>query len=154
MNKEIIYDIYWEGPFDWDIKSKKVKPHHVLYQIYGFHHLYGNNVLLYIGTTSHGINRIKDHEYWIEEEYDNVEIRVGSVREFTGWEGWKKPVNYPKPQRKLVEKVEALLIYAHQPVYNMRNKQGANTAKNIRIFNTGKPGSLFPELSAAYFLGI
>ncbi len=56
----------------------------------------------YIGTTSHGINRIEEHESWIEEEYDNVVIRVGSVREFTGWEGWKKPINYPKPQKKLV----------------------------------------------------
>jgi hypothetical protein len=32
---ETIYDIRWEGPFDYGRAVKTMKSHHVLYQIYG-----------------------------------------------------------------------------------------------------------------------
>jgi len=153
MYNETIYDIYWEGPFEWEEKDKHIKKHHVLYQIYGAHHLYGRDVLLYIGMTSKGVKRrLKEHEGWISEEYDKVRVRIGSLGEFTTWKDWREG-DYKEAEKSLVERIEALLIYAHQPVYNKANKEQSEKAKGIRIFNSGFLGQLFPEISYRYFLG-
>jgi len=153
MCNETIYDIYWEGPFEWEQKDKPIEKHHVVYQIYGAHHLYGRDVLLYIAMTSKGVKkRLKEHAGWISEEYDKVRIRIGSLGKFTSWRDWRKG-DYEEAENSLVEKIEALLIYAHQIVYNKANKEQAENAKGIRIFNSGFLGQLFPEISYRYFLG-
>lgn len=153
MSNETIYDIYWEGPFEWDEKDQHIKDRHVLYQIYGAHHLYGRDILLYIGMTSKGVNqRLKEHEKWVYEEYDKVSIRIGSLGQFTSWKDWSEG-DYKEAEKSLVGQIEALLIYAHQPVYNKANKEQAKKAKGIRIFNSGFLGQLFPEISYRYFLG-
>lgn len=153
--KEIIYDIYWEGPFNWEKRNdeKIVKSHHVLYQIYGLHHLYGDKVLLYIGMTSDGIKRLDQHNKWVQDEYDNVEFRIGSLGEFVSWEYWDSESDYPKADDDIVKQVEALLIFAQQTAYNTKNKEDAEIAKGLRIFNSGKSGKLLPEVSYKYFLG-
>lgn len=153
MRKEKIYDVFWEGPYDWTERHEKMKDYHVLYQLYGLHHLYGYRVLLYIGMTSNIEQRLKWHEEWVEEEYDKVDIRFGSAGAFRNWQDWKEPGNYKKADDDLVKKIEALLIYANQPAYNTINKNGAPTSKGIRIFNSGKSGSLLPEVSYKYFSG-
>ncbi len=154
MDGEKIYDVYWEGPFEWDEREEKIKGFHVLYQIYGLHHTYGREVLLYIGSSGRSLkDRLREHEEWLEDEYDKVSLRFGSIGEFKSWKDWDTNQNYPKANENLVRKVEALLIYAHQPSYNDRNKSIAERAKGIRIFNSGRSGQLFPEVSYRYFLG-
>lgn len=156
MNNEKTYDVYWEGPFEWGTKGKKTKPYHVFYQIYGSHHLYGRDVLLYIGLTSRDMKeRLKEHKEWISDEYDKITVRFGSINEFTSssWEKQEKRRPYPRPKESVIEAVEALLIYANQPAYNSRNKTGAKKARDFRIFNTGRIGHMFPEVSYKYFLG-
>ena len=156
MDKEKIYDVYWEGPFEWEKGKRKYKNNHVLYQIYGSHHLYGRDVLLYIGSTLRTpFKRLKEHEEWIEDEYDRMTIRFGSICEFTGptWKEQVKQKPYPRAKKYVVENVETLLIYANQPAYNSRNKADAKKATGIRIYNTGRIGHLLPEVSYKYFLG-
>lgn len=152
---EQVYDIYWEGPFKWDEKeSKIIKPYHVLYQIYGHHPVYGSNKLLYIGMTERGIQRINEHDAWVCYEFDPMTVRVGSLGKFTNWADWEKPGHYGKADRKIVEKIEALLIYAHQPSYNATNKSSAEEkSRDIRVFNSGTFGQLLPELSYTYYFG-
>jgi hypothetical protein len=153
VDNEKIYDVYWEGPFEWDGRDKKIRDHHVLYQIYGFHHAYGREVLLYVGSSGRSLKeRLKEHEEWLEDEYDKVTLRFGSVGEFTNWKGWDTDEDYKKANGELVERIEALLIYAHQPAYNQASKSQAMRAKGIRIFNSGRLGQLFPEVSYKYFL--
>ena len=154
MDNEKLYDVYWEGPFEWEKREDNLKEHHVLYQIYGSHHLYGRDVLLYIGLTSRDMKeRLREHKEWINDEYDKVTIRFGSLGEFTTWRDWDTDESYVKPDSNAVERIEALLIYAHYPVYNERNKSQAEKARGIRIFNSGRLGQLFPEISYRYFLG-
>jgi hypothetical protein len=75
MGADKIYNIFWEGPFEWDQREAKIKHEHVLYQIYGSHHIYGRDVLLYIGSSVRGLNeRLREHEEWLEDEYDKVLI--------------------------------------------------------------------------------
>ncbi len=156
MSDEELYEVFWDGPYDCDKENVRAKDSgNVLYQIYGSHHLYGRDVLLYIGRTQRTpFKRILEHEGWIQDEYDKMTVRYGSIREFDGWKNWesrKKP--YRAVGDRIIDKVEALLIYANQPAYNSRNKADAAIAKGIRIFNSGKLGHLLPEVSHKYFLG-
>jgi hypothetical protein len=151
--KETIYDVFWEGPFEWEKRQSHLKRRHVLYSIAGSHPVYGRDVLLYIGRTDAGIgNRLSYHEEWVRYESDLVKVRVASVGEFTDWEEWEKNhLHYPKADANIVGKIEALLIYGHQLAYNTRGKSSLGAKIRIRIFNTGKSGLLLPELSYLYY---
>ena len=126
----------------------------MLYQLYGQHPVYGSNVLLYIGMTKDGAQRFEQHDQWVRDECDIMSFRLGSLGQFTSWKEWDKLEKYKKTKGEIVQKIEALLIYAHQPAYNAANKNSAkNISANIRIFNSGKYGQLLPELSYRYYFG-
>jgi hypothetical protein len=148
--------IHWEGPFTLEEtrRMKGKKSGYVLYQLSGQHHLYGANVLLYIGQTSKGIKtRLGQHDEWIADEYDEMRVRLGSIGKFSSWDSFgKTKTPFPNPCTKIVEKMERLLIFACQPAYNLANKNDARDAEEIRIFNTGRSGPIFPEISSWYFL--
>jgi hypothetical protein len=95
-------------------------------------------------------SRLTVHEEWVDYEYDEITLRVASMKEITSWEGWDEIEEYPPAKTSDVSKVEALLIFSHQPFYNQRNKYSMDNAKDIRIFNTGKIGKLLPEVSYRY----
>lgn len=148
--------IHWEGPFALEEARKKKGKNsgYVLYQLSGQHHLYGANVLLYIGQTSKGIKtRLGQHDEWIADEYDEMKIRLASIAKFSSWNSFEKSKKpFSNPGIKIVEKTERLLIFACQPAYNVANKNDAREAEEIRIFNTGHSGPIFPEISSRYFL--
>ena len=150
--EERTIDVYWEGPYAWGDHNKHTKESHVLYALYGTHPLYGRDVLLYIGKTERDVGvRLSEHGYWTEYECDRINIRVASIGEIESWKDWEEGERYERAPDSDVEGVEALLIYAHQPAYNTRNKESLEKARNIRIFNTGHFGSLLPELSHRYY---
>jgi len=159
-NSEPVWIVHWDGPFSPDhAKSEKeTNSGYVLYMLYGYHNLYGFNSLLYLGQTSAGIKtRLGQHDDWIKDEYDEVSVRLGSISKFMGWDKWQtfkkgdRPFEYPK-QFEMIERIEKLLIYANQPAYNTANKNDAKSSNNLRVFNTGHFGSIFPEISSWYFL--
>ena len=147
MPEEIIYDVYWDGPYNWKDCQDKEKPHHVLYPVYGL------DALLYIGLSFRLVGqRLKEH-WWLDDLQDNATVRLGSVGKFTTWEKWNEVEHHQKSDNGLVKKIEALLIYAHKPAYNTKNKQSIDIAEGIRIFNTGNHGQLLPEISYLYHWG-
>jgi hypothetical protein len=103
-----------------------------------------------IGKTEEIRTRFAAHEEWVEEEYDAVTIRVASMGEIFSWKDWDNSDQYSMANPEDVSKIEALLIYSHHPVYNQRSTYSMDSAKNIRIFNTGKIGKLLPEVSYRY----
>lgn len=149
---ERIFDVFWEGPYLWGDHNQNIKDSHVLYALYGTHPVYGQNALLYIGMTERGVGiRLFEHSDWIEYEPEQINIRVASMGEIESWEGWEEEDRYERAKRADVEAAEALLIYAHQPAYNTRNKESLEKARGVRVFNTGKYGSLLPEISYRYY---
>jgi len=154
---ETICDVRWEGPFPWVERAQWVRPNHVLYALYGTHHLYGQKQLLYLGRTEVDLgSRLAGHAKWVQGEYDPMLVRIASISRYSNvegwWDAWDPKKRYEKADRALVERVEALLIYAHQPAYNSSLKSECNSALGmLRIFNTGQCGSLLPEISHAYF---
>ena len=147
---ERIVDVYWEGPFEWANVHKCTKQHHMLYALYGAHHAYGLNVLLYIGRTTGVANRFASHETWVGDEYDPMTVRLASLGEVDTWQEWDEHDHYPRAEDDLVKRVEALLIYALQPAYNRANKDSLGDAKGLRVFNTGMIGTMLPEVSYRY----
>ena len=154
---ERICDVYWEGPFPWPQRKDRVKPHHVLYSLHGTHHLYGRDVLLYIGRTEDLDTRLDGHEWWVEDEFDPVQFKVASIGTHETPDAWRRAYDkmksefqYSKADPESVRQVEGLLILAHQPAYNTSSKGSITVPRELRIFNTGKVGLLHPEVSYVY----
>ncbi len=155
---ETIYNAHWEGPFELDYLNDELekKDNHVLYQIYGRHPLYGHNVLLYIGKAEEGAKKrlLRHMSNWAAYESDSCKAYAASLGKFENWEKFYKIAEYSKPDNVAIEKVEKLLIFAHQPAYNTMSKKSVSVSQKIRIFNTGRFGSLNPEISGLYYIGI
>ncbi len=151
---ELIFDIHWYGPYKKEELGTKDRTYCVLYSIYGTHPTYGPNVLLYIGRTEMDVlERLRQHEDWLNDERDPVSVYIAAVGRFESWAKARATKDYPPPAIDTVKAVEALLIYAHQPAYNSQSKQNAQSAKNLRLFNSGRYGGLLPEVSGRYYLG-
>ena len=147
-----IYDIFWEGPYGWSKRKVTPKRNHVLYAIFGTHYIYGSKTLLYIGRTRRaGGKRLDEHDWWVEDESDEVFFKLASIGKFTNWEVRGKRPKYSPPSSEIIKRIESLLIYAHQPAYNSQNKQDLTAFYNIRVFNSGQSAPLLPELSYRYF---
>lgn len=156
---DLICEVYWQGPFDWDYIITHDRPEYVLYSIHGTHPLYGLNALLYIGMTAGGVStRLRQHEGWVNVLREAVTVKVASIRKYDSVEVWTaaydartKDYLSPAPERCVVQAVETLLIYAHQPAYNASGKNDPVIAAGLRVFNIGKFGLLNPELSWTFY---
>ena len=108
---------------------------------------------VYIGMTEQGVEtRLAQHDYWMDEErFGESQLYFGSIGPFTTWEASEDVEVFPNPGTELIKKVEALLILAHQPAHNNKNRKSAELSSGIRVFNTNEYGSLFPEVSGKYY---
>lgn len=152
---ETLYDVYWEGPFTLE-NIHETQENHVLYMVCGFHLLYGQNIPLYIGKTERAISqRIKEHEKsWLYRQTTPVQIYVASIGEFSSWNERNNISEYIKSTSDIIDKVEQLLIYAHQPVFNSSSKNNIHSnISELRIFNTGTRHCLLPEISSLFQIG-
>lgn|SRR5690625_3389368 len=142
-----IIQIKWEGPFR--IEDLRALNNHEtdygIYQIYGNHFVYGENVLLYIGKANEQTfyTRITQHSYWLENHFF---IYVGRLI-------GKTTPSYELWGNKL-DAVEQLLINIHAPAYNTANINSVNVDKvgHIHILNVGEYKSLLPEVSGTRWL--
>ncbi len=152
---EKIYEVRWCGPYtEKTLNSLTAEENDkfVLYKIYGSHPVYGNNILLYIGMTEQNIEkRINQHGYWMDEaRFGSSTMYFASAGHFQSWKDSESTQIYDKLDREYIEKIEALLIYAHQPVHNSKARNSAENSREIRLFNTGSFGILMPEISGKY----
>ena len=139
-----IVHIVWDGPFSIDkTKEKNGKEDYGVYQIYGNHPVYGYGSLLYIekaADQSFG-ERIKQDEKWLEKEYWPIEVYTGDVDVNETGMKWGA----------VVDLVEKLLIYPHQPAWNSSNicSIPEKTLEDIHILNWNSRRNLLPEVSGA-----
>ncbi len=152
----VIYDVYWEGPFtlaEVITGNSAINQNHCLYQIYGDHPCYGHDVLLYIGQTRQGIvQRFAQHHRRFSAECEEVKVFVGSCGVFTNWVKWRETPQYGVIDGTLLNAIESLLIYAHQPAYNSREKcHPIFSGHNFRVFNTYRRKALMPEISTLFY---
>lgn len=159
MNKNI--DIWWEGPFsqeeivnnkinsnDYDNTADKVG----LYQIYGIHPLYGNNVLLYIGRTKNNkgfASRLNNRwETIYGSDNTNVRIYLGTI--FTAAENNLTP----EEEYERIEYAEVLLINAMKPAFNSSNIKSVGKKyidKDYSVNNLNNYKNIYPQLTSGYY---
>ena len=123
--------LYSEIVIQWspkmEITDPKVNsfPENVLYQLYGDSHLYGRDVLLYIGKTNRKVEeRLSEHIKSVFGFVNNLSISVGKI------------INYPVES---LEVPESILIANHKPSFNKEYihllADGATDSKIIIINN-------------------
>ena len=148
-----IIDVYWEGPYS--LEDVKKGEQHCLYQIYGSHPVYGTSSLLYIGKTEKQCieTRLKQHK-WIENQATKCEIYIASCKTFESWSKRNNNGAYKFYNDEIItiDKIESLLIYAHQPSYNSQSlKSTLFAGKPFRLFNSYRRASLMPEISSQFY---
>lgn len=154
---ECLYALWWCGPFTLEQAQNQAhessQAQNVLYMVCGPHVMYGRNVPLYIGKTLRSITtRMKEHaKSWLDHQPDPVAIYVASIWPFTTWQEYEHATIHTA-EESVVDAIEKLLIYAHQPVYNTSNKNSIDpNIAEYRVFNTGRYSCLLPELSTRYY---
>ena len=117
-----------------------------VYQITGYHNMFGDDSLLYIGMArdqTFGV-RFKQHRTWLEAEWGKT-IYVGRVISI---DDESEDVYHGNLWNSIIDDVEALLIYFHSPPYNSRSiSDRPDPERKLRIINTGDCGDLYPEIS-------
>jgi len=124
-----------------------------IYQIYGYHPVYGNNVLLYIGKAQKQTfaKRIAQEGWEYNEDSKNLQIYVGRI--------YNVYDNDDDTWDKFIDIAEKMLIYSHEPARNSSNilnitkdVKKLKLFENIRIFNYGRYKSIMPEISGEMWI--
>ena len=76
--------------------------HNVLYQLYGDHHIYGRDTLLYIGKSNYADNRMRAHLNGVFGFVNNLSVSIGKIDDYDD----------------SLEIPESILIACHKPSYN------------------------------------
>ena len=124
-----------------------------IYQIYGYHPVYGTNVLLYIGKAQNQTfaTRIAQEGWEYNEDSKNIQIYVGRI--------YNENSSSDEVWDELIDTAERMLIYSHEPARNSsnilnitRDKEKLKSFEDIRIFNYGRYKSLMPEISGEMWI--
>lgn len=140
-----LIQIHWEGSYELsDLLSLMASEiDYGIYQIYGKHPIYGNNVLLYIGKADQQtLGKRISQENWIDtNDSNNLKVYVGRLH------GPENPS--PETWSTDIDLAERLLIYVHKPAYNARSVSSLPDLElqNIHILNWGHHRDLLPEVS-------
>ena len=140
MQAEIeIVNIMWEGPLSPEGVKNTQDTRSGVYQVYGDHHVYGSDVLLYIGRATTLAGRIRKDRF--DKLCDrNIKIYFGPVK-----------------QQSMLDRVEKLLICANAPARNSYHviepldEARDKSLLNLLILNWGNYRSLLPEISGYRF---
>jgi len=164
-NTEVIR-IEWDGPYSLydigyiedketyttvNIKLDDSNKDYGIYQVYGYHPVYGNDVLLYIGKADGQTfaKRLSQERWEFNSDYKNIKLYVGRLFLVDEEE-------HPTPNQwsGLIDKTERMLINAHSPARNSSNILTINRDEsklkefyNMRIFNYSCYRCLMPEVS-------
>ncbi|MDP3438265.1 MAG: hypothetical protein Q8R51_04920 [Azonexus sp.] len=153
MFKPQYLNVHWYGPHSVEDAKKLDDPNLVLYMICGTHGIYGKSVPLYIGKTFRAVSQRLGEHKWIEDEPDPVQLYAAAIsKPFQAWNEIENDEEYSIPDNRIIEEVESLTIFAHQPAYNARCKGGTQSLDyDLVIFNTGRRSTLLPEISSMYW---
>jgi hypothetical protein len=145
--------IDWDGPYTLDELEELDDPRidYGLYQVYGSHPLYGEEVLLFLGATGGGRtfgNRLAEEQgYWeAEEDFQPLIFYVGRLM------GVVAPSNGVWEEE--MDLALRLLVFAHAPVFNAREVAAApdDDLKRVHVVNWGQFLDLAPEVSGRRYL--
>jgi hypothetical protein len=144
-----IIQILWEGPYKLSELNKltNVETDYGLYQIYGYHPLYGSNVLLYIGKADQQTfgMRIRQEKWDEVNDSNNDQIYIGRLHGAAtpSEEQWSNEISL----------AEQLLIYVHKTGFNSSSISSYPelVLQSVHVLNWGDHRDLYPEVSGYRF---
>ena len=140
--------VNWEGPLSLEeAKQLNADADFGLYQFYGDHPVYGQNVLLYIGKAVKQTfsSRLSQHNWdtWIPSYLEIYVGRICTDQDISN-EMWES----------LIDLSEKIQIYSHSPAFNTSNlNQIKSNNPEARVMNWGMRKSLLPEVSVKRWEG-
>jgi hypothetical protein len=142
--------IEWDGPYTYEEAKKVCKDptDRGIYQIYGTHPVYGNDVLLYIGKAYARPFGVRLSEEIWDSVGQNISVHLGRLGAAKNSENATITDEVWEVEVELAEK---LLIHVHFPACNSSNIASIPDARcaDLHILNWGKYRSLLPEVSGA-----
>lgn len=141
-------NIDWQGPLTLEQALQlHAETDHGLYQYYGDHPIYGQNVLLYIGSAiKQSIGKRLAQHNWHLWSATPVQIYVGRLHS-------EEKIDATAAHQKLAL-AESILLFAHSPGFNTSNLNSiGHKGEDVRVMNWGKRKSLFPEVSISRWKG-
>jgi hypothetical protein len=147
QSADLIIHIEWEGPYSQDdVASLCGKSDYGVYQVYGAHPVYGNDVLLYIGLADDQTfsQRLSQHGWCsITPDAKQVKFYVGRLFDYA------QPDNLTWSRH--IRLAERLLIHAHQPAANTQKSLSSleKDLWHVHVLNWKHHRSLMPEVSGA-----
>lgn len=151
-------------PISWEkIEYEKVCTHGKntdagLYQIYGRHHAYGPDSLLYIGQAGNFSERINEKRWFNDFLETTVEpdfVRLGRIAKSNDKKAEVLAEEDGKLWSEFITLAEKLLISTHTPAFNSQLdyklsgtlQNWTTNGRQIIVLNFGDRGSLLPEVS-------
>lgn len=147
LDTNLVIHIDWRGPYtlkqtyEFDGTTD-----FGVYQIYGTHHIYGSDVLLYIGRAGQRSfsTRLSEHGWCaVTPDPENVRYYVGRLI------GERTPDDATWARH--IDLAERLLIHSHHPAYNTQTELAGleRDLWHVQVANWGHYRSLLPEVSGA-----
>lgn len=141
-------ELRWHGPFRYGAKGLEAigdGPHWAttadlaavsgqpgIYLFCVDHPIHGPQCLAYIGKSSRVGSRLNQHDNWLRDE-------------------WGVSVYVARCPDEYIQAVEALLIYAHSPIYNASGVGNARAIpSDLHVRNVGRFWGLFPDVLASH----
>jgi hypothetical protein len=127
-NIEIVHLEWKEFPFNDDIYNNfNGKSDYGIYQIYGDHPVYGENILLYIGkaqdqTYSQRLNGHNDFNETHIPKFRRIHLSYFYKTDDVNYKNWGESIDI----------VERLLINSHFPAYNSQDVKGIIDFKPLK----------------------
>ena len=151
--KATVVYLDWDGPYAIkDIRKKfgDMSKDRGIYQIYGTHPIYGNDVLLYIGKAVEQTFAVRIGQHgaggfgYCDDERESIYIG----RLYYNIDDFKK-ITVAEMKRH-IDEAEKLLIYAHGPIWNTRHTSDLKgDIANLHVMNWSNHRMLMPEVSTA-----
>lgn len=145
INPVTLIQIEWEGSYKL-LELPKLMNEEIdygIYQVYGRHPVYGNDVLLYIGKADYQTlgKRISQEDWLYTNDSNNHKIYVGRLH------GSQPPTE--DLWSTYIDLAERLLIFTHKPAYNSKSIASFpdKELQDIHVLNWGHYRALLPEVS-------
>lgn len=148
-SQELIIHLDWSGPHSYaEVVDSFNKPtDHGIYQVYGAHHVYGSNVLLYIGKTEEQTFAARFSKHlWCPGNHDFNQLQIYTGRLFGGLTPTSVTWN------DHIDLAERLLIQVHKPAENSQLElvKGRDVElQHVHVLNWSQYRDLMPEVSGA-----
>ena len=148
-SQELIIHLDWSGPHSYAevIASFNGPTDFGVYQVYGAHHVYGSDVLLYIGKTEEQEFAVRFGQHaWCPSNHDSQQLQIYVGRLFG------EPTPDSTKWNDYIDLAERLLIQAHQPALNSQLELVSGRdldLQHVHVLNWSQYRDLLPEVSGA-----